>query len=173
MATNKPIRLSPSGPILTGGPGPDGPPAIPGPGMQLRLAEAKATIGGAISQTLDELGNEALRVELDNINRELRYKAYCQINSAEFAALQMVIERSVDHGVTWQQVDVDTFVGVTAVYRMAVANKEMDVGSDEFGWDIPEGATSLMIRCMVGAGTNTYVGQIASSQGFIGLAELL
>lgn len=173
MASNRPIRLSPSGPVLTAGPGPDGPPAIPGPGMQLRLAEAKATIGGAISQTQAELGNEALRVSLDNINRDYNYKATVQINSAEFAALQMVIQRSTDDGATWQDVDVDVFVGTTSTYRMAVANKESDVGSDEFGWDIPEGATSLMIRCMVGSGTNTYVGSIASSQGFISLAELL
>lgn len=180
MAIDKAFRLSPSGPRLTAGEGPDGPPAVPGTGMILRLDEKKATVGGAITgETPVELGSGALRAELANVNAGFNYKAYCQINSVNEThstgegspALLMTIQRSIDNGTSWEDVQTDKFeFGASSVNRMAVCNAEMELGSAS--WDLPAGYTEKMIvRCMV----QVHPGSVAipTHQGFIGLGELL
>lgn len=185
------IRLSPSGPVIgngagdngTGQPGPSagGAPLVPGTGMQIRLAEKKATAGQTVTTTPAEFGNSnLLRASLDNPSPLLNYSAHVQINSwAQVngaAVLKVTLQRATNDAASdWQDVASDVFeVGVSNVYRMAVCNQEMAPGDGVNDWEFDNTATKLTVRAMVsvidqGGGEQ---GLIPTHQGYIRLVEL-
>lgn len=182
MAVGKAIRLAPMGPVIGNA---EGGLATPGQGLQLRMAEMKATSGGQIDFTPSELGGGTLRVALNGVKPNLRYKAQVQINtfyetnrSGAVVRLRVTVERSLNGGASWVAVGSDTFESHGSnEARMAVANVPMQLGGDA-NWAIPESAaandfTQMTIRAMVQTTENSDSCQLPNQQAFISLSELL
>jgi hypothetical protein len=112
MSTSKPIRLSPSGPVVGNS---DGGNFIPGPGTRLRLVQGHCTVsattqipttpatGAVIGPTL---GSAALNQHLDNPQPGCQYRASISCDLANQATTDGVVtlflDTSVD-GVAWTE----------------------------------------------------------------------
>lgn len=105
------IRLSPSGPIITG---PGGAPLVPGVGMQLRLVQAQATVSAVTLIPTSPAapvglgpspGVVVLLLPMANPNPGANYKATvtCDVSNTGTvdSEVQLYIDTSVDDGVSW------------------------------------------------------------------------
>lgn len=173
--SDKPIRLSPSGPVIVNS---GGAPLQPGTGLQLRMDENKATCGGSISNTPAELGGGALRASLVLPNPALQYAAEVQINSwAETnlgSPLRIQLQRATNEAATdWEDLQFDLFEPAgSGIYQMALAHQEMALGSIASGWDIPVAAPKLTVRAMVSTSDVGSTATMPTFQGFVRLVEL-
>lgn len=104
------IRLSPSGPVITGA---GGAPLVPGSGMQLRLVQAQATVSAstliptvpvAIGPVLG-VSTIALTLPLPNPGANYKATVLCDLFNVTTVTgvVQMYLDTSDDGGSTWVQ----------------------------------------------------------------------
>lgn len=174
--SDKPIRLSPSGPVIVNS---GGAPLQPGTGLQLRMDETKATCGGVITTTAVELGGGNLRASLLNPNPALQYACEVQVNSWTQVnngdQLRIQLQRATNLAAdNWENLQFDLFESrISNAYSMAVAHQEMELGTS-VRWDIPAGAEKLTVRAMISMTDTSEAneGTMPNFQGFIRLVEL-
>lgn len=150
------IRLSPSGPVIANA---EGGPLNPGPGCQLRLAEATTIVGthSPIEDTPVDVGGtpggtpqDTLIVSLDNPNAAYKYRAevHCDVENAiggTFSAVQMSIFTSFDDGATWSPRSTTNQTVEEDGYRPCKSIMVLQ------SLDIPEGTARLSIKGTVAA----------------------